>query len=89
MELPDTPGTPPTWKLMLVKWLGLLPVLFAVAYALDALPGELPLWGTLLIETSIVVPLLSYVITPVMDHLVADWLYAGVDGSRSSSNIGS
>ena len=89
MELPDMPGTPPTWKLMLVKWLGLMPVLFAVAYALDALPGELPLWGTLIIETSIVVPVLNYGITPLMDHLFADWLYAGVDGDRRSSDIGS
>ena len=69
--------SPPTWKLMLVKWLGLFPILLILAYGLKWL-GVKPLVLKLVIETSILVPLLNYVITPLMDDIFHDWLYADV-----------
>ena len=86
--------SPPTWKLMLVKWLGLFPVLLAVAYAIELAPIDPPIPLKLLMETAVVVPLLNYVITPLMDDLFGPWLYAGVDGGagddggRGSVDIG-
>ena len=75
---------------MLVKWLGLFPVLLVVAYALKWLKVE-PLWFKLILETAILVPLLNYVITPMMDSLFSEWLYEGVDedAQHQSVNIGS
>ena len=70
---------------MLVKWLGLFPALLAVAYTIEWLPIDPPLALKLLIETAILVPLLNYVITPKMDDLFSDWLYAGVEGARRES----
>lgn len=77
---------------MLVKWMGLFPVLLLIAYTIKWLPIDPVLPLKLLIETAILVPLLNYVITPLMDDLFSDWLYAGIDvseGERQSSNIGS
>ena len=86
---PKQGASPPTWKLMLVKWFGLFPPLLGIAYAIQVAPIDPPLWGKLLMETAILVPLLNYVITPAMDSLFSDWLYADVDGEHESSDIGS
>ena len=74
---------------MLVKWMGLLPALFLVAYTLKWLPIDPPLWGTLLIETTILVPLLNYGISPLVKWLFEDWLYDGVEGEREDVGVGS
>lgn len=73
---------------MLVKWLGLLPALFAVAYAIQWLPVDPPLWGKLLLETTVLVPLLNYVISPAMKWLFEGWLYKDVEGNRGGVRIG-
>ena len=74
---------------MLVKWIGLFPVLLAVAYLIKFLPIDPALPLKLLMETAVVVPLLNYVITPLVDDLFADWLYAGVDtDERESIDVG-
>ena len=90
MGNPKEGASPPTWKLMLVKWLGLFPILLVIAYALKWLKVE-PLWFKLICETAILVPLLNYVITPMMDSLFSQWLYKGVneDKQHQSVNIGS
>ena len=89
MSDPKDGASPPTWKLMLVKWLGLFPVLLAVVYLIEFLPIDPPIPLKLLMETAVVVPLLNYVITPLMDDLFADWLYKGIDADeRGSVNIG-
>lgn len=86
MGNPSEGAAPPTWKLMLVKWLGLFPVLLILAYSLQWLKVE-PLWLKLLAETAILVPLLNYVITPVMDSLFSGWLYKGVDEEQRHKQV--
>ncbi len=83
MGNPNDGPAPPTWKLMLAKYCGLLPALLIVSYAIQWSPIDPPLWLKLIMETLIVVPLMNYVITPLVDDLFEDWLYAGVDDSRS------
>ncbi len=75
---------------MLVKWLGLLPPLMIVAYVLKWLKVE-PLWFKLICETIVLVPLLNYVITPLVDDIFSSWLYKGIDKEKQqqSVNIGS
>ena len=86
MGKPSEGAAPPTWKLMLVKWLGLFPPLLLVAYALQALKVE-PLWWKLILETAVIVPLLNYVIAPLMDSLFSAWLYEGVDEAQQHKKI--
>lgn len=78
MADPKEGASPPTWKLMIVKWMGLFPALLIVAFAIKFLPIDPPLPLKLLMETIVLVPLLNYVITPFMDGLFEDWLYAGI-----------
>ncbi len=80
---PKEGASPPTWKLMIAKYCGLLPALMIVSYAIKFAPIDPPLWLKLIMETMIVIPLMHYAITPVMDKLFEDWLYAGVDESRT------
>lgn len=86
MGKPMEGASPPTWKLMLVKWLGLFPALLAIAYTLQWLKVE-PLWWKLICETAVLVPLLNYVITPVMDSLFSSWLYKGIDEDQRGKSI--
>ena len=86
MGKPSEGAAPPTWKLMLVKWLGLFPPLLGVAYGLQALGVE-PLWWKLVLETAVIVPLLNFVIAPFMDSLFSRWLYAGVDEEQQRKKI--
>ena len=86
MGNPKDGPSPPTWKLMLVKWLGLFPVLLVVAYALQWLKIE-PLWWKLILETAILVPLLNYVITPLMDYLFSEWLYKGISEEKQHQSL--
>ncbi|WP_116124637.1 hypothetical protein [Lewinella sp. IMCC34183] len=86
MGNPKDGPAPPTWKLMLVKWLGLFPPLLLIAYFLQWLKIE-PLWFKLFLETLFLVPLLNYVITPVVDSLFSEWLYAGVDEDQQNQGV--
>ncbi len=70
--------------MMSVQYIGLLPSLIAVSYAMNAVADELPLWLKLILETLILVPFLNYAITPTVDKIFEDWLYAGIDDRRSS-----
>ena len=70
---------------MIAKWCGLFPVLLVLSYTIQWLPIDPPLWLKLMIETMITVPLLHYVITPLLDDLLEDWLYAGIDPERSDA----
>jgi antibiotic biosynthesis monooxygenase (ABM) superfamily enzyme len=89
---PKEGPSPPTWKLMIVKWLGIFPPLLLIAYGLSLVSkqffptewslvkpdGTLVLWFKLLCETLILVPLLNLVITPWLDDVFEGWLYAGI-----------
>ena len=90
MGNPKEGPAPPTWKLITVKWIGLFPILVSIAYLLDWI-GIKPLILKLLVESLILVPLLAYVITPIIDSLFSEWLYKGIDkdAQRQSVNIGS
>ena len=78
MADPKEGKSPPTWKLAIVKWLGLFPCLLVVAFTIEFLPINPPLPLKLLLETIVLVPLLNYVVAPVMDDLFEDWLYDGI-----------
>lgn len=77
--------SPPTWKVMILKWLALFPVLLVLSYLIEWLPVDPALWLKLMIETMITVPLLNYVITPWIDRTFENWLYAGIDPERSDA----
>ncbi|OAV46028.1 hypothetical protein [Lewinella sp. 4G2] len=80
-------GTPPTkWKLLIVKWLGLFPTILVISYSTKWL-GLKPLALKLAVETLILVPLLAYVVTPMMDSIFSEWLYAGKDTPKQHQSV--
>ena len=76
MADPKSGPSPPTWKLMVVKWAALFPVLLVLSYTIKWLPIDPPMWLKLMMETMITIPLLHYVITPWLDDVFENWLYA-------------
>ena len=89
MGNPAEGPTPPGWKLVLVKWLGVYPPLVALVYGIDwvtqrTLPTDLPVmtsegtllvWVKLLCTTAVLVTAMHYFITPWMDSVFERWLY--------------
>ena len=87
----DKTQSPPTWKEIFVKWLGIFPTILIISYTTKAI-GIKPLYLKLLVESLVLVPLLTYVVTPVMMTLFSDWLYAGMDvpeEERETIDVGS
>ena len=78
MAKDDKQKSPPGWKEIIVKWLGLFPVILVISYCTKWI-GIQPLYLKLFVETVIIVPLLHYAVTPLMKTLFSDWLYAGMD----------
>lgn len=62
---------PPRWATALLTWATLSPVLLVVLVALAPLVDGLPLVPRTLIATAIVVPLMTYIVTPAVDRAVA------------------
>ena len=86
MGKPNAGKAPPTWKLMMVKWLGLFPPLVLISSVLKWLNVE-PLILKLFLETLLLVPLLNYVIAPLADSLFSEWLYKGIDEEQQNKSI--
>jgi antibiotic biosynthesis monooxygenase (ABM) superfamily enzyme len=78
--LPDRPmpmNPPPKWKMALVTWLALLPMVIALSFILA--PLELPFLLNALVSTAIPVVMLTWVIMPRVTQALYDWLYRGVN----------
>lgn len=83
--------SPPTWKSVMVKWLGIFPSVIIISYSLKWLEIK-PMLLRLFCETLLLVPLLTYVVTPVMKTLFSGWLYKGMgvkEEEKETVDIGS
>ena len=72
---------------MVAKWLVLLPALMLVAYTIKWSAWEPVLWVKLIAETVVLIPLMHYVITPVIDRALSGWLYAGIDEEQQHKRL--
>ena len=82
---------PPTWKSIVVKWIGIFPSVLLLSYLLEYLEVK-PTFFKLFLETIILVPLLTYAVTPLMKTLFSEWLYRGMnvkEENRETVDIGS
>ena len=74
--LPDMPAPtkpPPKWKMALVTWVTLLPMVIALAYVLA--PLRLPFLVQASLSTAIPVAMLTWVIMPRLTRVLYRWLY--------------
>jgi uncharacterized protein len=76
--LPQKPGepTPPRYKMAIVTWLGVFPVVTAIFFLFGRWLNPLPTVLHTLVFTAMMVTLMTYVILPRMTRLFAFWLYA-------------
>ena len=74
--LPTQPGVPPPpYKVALVTWATIFPLITLVVVATAPLLGSLPLVLRLAVTTGVTVPLLTSVVMPRVTRLVGRWLY--------------
>jgi hypothetical protein len=72
-EKPMVP--PPRYKMAMVTWLAIFPLITLVSYATGPIFGDLPIVVRVLAVTTAVVPLMTYVVMPRMTRLFRRWLY--------------
>jgi hypothetical protein len=75
--LPDRPGTPPPppYKMALLTWVTLFPLITLVVIALDPLLERLALSPRLAVTTAVTVPIMTWVVMPRVSRLLRGWLY--------------
>jgi antibiotic biosynthesis monooxygenase (ABM) superfamily enzyme len=75
--LPASPGTPPPppYKMALVTWLTIFPLITGLVVVLGPLIEGLPLVPRLGVTTAVAVPLMTWVVMPRVTRLLRGWLY--------------
>jgi antibiotic biosynthesis monooxygenase (ABM) superfamily enzyme len=83
--LPDRPGTPPPppYKMAVLTWITIFPLITVVVLALDPLLDQLTLIPRLAVTTAATVPIMTWLVMPRMTRLFHRWLFA--DNARRSS----
>jgi uncharacterized protein len=77
--LPRSPGTPPPppYKMALLTWVTIFPLITGLVVVLQPLVEDLPLVLRLGITTAVTVPLMTWVVMPRVTRLLRGWLYPG------------
>jgi len=75
--LPTQPGAPPPppYRMALVTWATIFPLITLVVVATAPLLGRLPLVLRLAVTTGVTVPLMTWVVMPRVTRLLHRWLY--------------
>jgi antibiotic biosynthesis monooxygenase (ABM) superfamily enzyme len=75
--LPTRPGVapPPRYKMAVVTWVTIFPLITLVVVATAPLLGRLPLVARLAVTTGVTVPLMTWVAMPRVTWLLGRWLY--------------
>jgi antibiotic biosynthesis monooxygenase (ABM) superfamily enzyme len=75
--LPSQPGAPPPppYKMALVTWATIFPLITLVVVATAPLLGGWPLVARLAVTTGVTVPLMTWVVMPRVTRLLHRWLY--------------
>jgi uncharacterized protein len=82
--LPDRPGVqpPPPYKMALLTWITIFPLITLVVIALDPLLEKLDLVPRLAVTTAVTVPIMTWLVMPRVTRLLRSWLYPTVSPSR-------
>jgi antibiotic biosynthesis monooxygenase (ABM) superfamily enzyme len=75
--LPTQPGVPPPprYKMAVLTWVTIFPLITLVVVATAPLLGSLPLVVRLAVTTGVTVPLMTWVVMPRLTRLLHRWLY--------------
>ncbi len=70
-------GRAPVWKMALLTWLGLWPTVTAMMLGVRPRLEGLPVALQTLLLTAIIVPLMTWVVMPLLTRLFRGWLQPG------------
>ena len=75
--LPGRPGSPPPppYKMALLTWVTIFPLITLVVLALDPLLVRLDLVPRLAVTTAVTVPIMTWLVMPRVTRLLRGWLY--------------
>ena len=73
-ELPASAPPPPRWKMALTTWLAIYPLVVLLSYALGPWFGAAPIPVRALALTAILIPLMTWLVMPVLTRLLRPWL---------------
>jgi uncharacterized protein len=74
--VPGRPATPPPpYKMALVTWITIFPLITLVAVVLGPLIGGLALVARMAITSAVIVPIMTWVAMPRVTRLLRGWLY--------------
>jgi uncharacterized protein len=75
--LPSSPALapPPPYKMALITWLTIFPLITGVVIVIGPVVAGLPLVPRLGVTTAIAVPLMTWVVMPRVTRLLHRWLY--------------
>jgi uncharacterized protein len=73
---PDTPPPPP-YKMALLTWITIFPLITLVVVVLDPVLEELALVPRLALTTAVTVPIMTWLAMPRITRLLRGWLYPG------------
>jgi uncharacterized protein len=73
---PDTPPPPP-YKMALLTWITIFPLITLVVVVLDPVLEELALVPRLALTTAVTVPIMTWLAMPRVTRLLRGWLYPG------------
>lgn len=84
--LPDRPGTPPPppYKMALLTWITIFPLITLVVIALEPLLEKLDLVPRLAVTTAVTVPIMTWLVMPRITRLLRSWLYPRRPAQRSN-----
>lgn len=66
---------PPRYKMALVTWLAVFPLITLISTVLQSQLGQLPIVPRVMVITAIAVPTMTYLLMPQMTQIFAWWLY--------------
>ncbi len=66
---------PPKWKFAIMVWIAIYPTITFVSFLIGDTIKNRPLPLKTLLMTGILVPLMVFVLLPLLRKLLGDWLY--------------
>ena len=65
---------PPKWKFALIVWLAIYPAITILSFLIGDIIQNLPIFIKTLIMTGILVPLMVFVLLPILRKILGNWL---------------
>lgn len=79
---------PPRWKVAVLTWVGIYPLITTLLWVLGPVLGGLPLPAVTLALTIVLVSLMTFVVMPALTRAFRGWLHGPWPAAGTSSRAG-